>query len=238
MTRAVLTFHSVDDSGSVLSYPPAAFRRWVAQLAASGVPVVEFEELMGRDHGITITFDDGMRSVLEHALPVLRDHGFPAHVFLATGYVGKDIGWDIAGRDRRFAMLDWPGAEACAAGGIRVECHTVTHPDLTTLSPGAIVDECAAADDEIERRIGRRPTLFAFPFGRFDANVQRTLAPRYRGCFTTRLGYFTDADDLASVPRLDTYYLQRSALYERVLSRPTRAYVALRAAIRAFRGRT
>ena len=92
-------------SSSVLARPA-----W-ALAAASGVPVVEFEELMGRDHGITITFDDGMRSVHEHALPVLRDHGFPAHVFLATGYVGKDIGWDIEGRDHRFAMLDWSQAD-------------------------------------------------------------------------------------------------------------------------------
>lgn len=238
MTRAVLTFHSVDDSGSVLSFAPAAFRRWVEHLAASGVPVVAFDELLQREHGVTITFDDGMRSLHDHALPVLRDHGFPAHVFLATGYVGKDIGWDLGGRERRFDMLDWAQAEACAAGGVRVECHTVTHPDLTKLPPSAIIDECAAADDEIERRLGRRPTLFAFPFGRFDANVRRTLAPRYRGCFTTRLGYFTGAADLASVPRLDTYYLQRPTLYEHVLEGPARAYVALRAGIRAVRGRT
>jgi peptidoglycan/xylan/chitin deacetylase (PgdA/CDA1 family) len=114
----------------------------------------------------------------------------------------------------------------------------MTHPDLTTLSAAAIVDECAAADDEIERRLGRRPTLFAFPFGRFNASVQRTLAPRYRGCFTTRLGYFTPAAELSGVPRLDTYYLQHPALYERVLAPATRAYVALRAVVRAARGRT
>jgi peptidoglycan/xylan/chitin deacetylase (PgdA/CDA1 family) len=238
VTRAVLTFHGVDDSGSVLSFPPVAFRRWVEHLAAAAVPVVAFDELLRREHGVTITFDDGMRSVHEHALPVLREHGFPAHVFLATSYVGKDIGWYLAGREQRFAMLDWDEVEACAAGGIRAECHTVTHPDLTTLAPAAMVEECAAADDEIERRLGRRPTLFAFPFGRFDATVQRTLAPRYSGCFTTQLGYFTGAASLAGVPRLDTYYLQRPALYEHVLTAPARAYVALRAGIRAVRGRT
>lgn len=82
MTRAVLTFHSVHDSASVLSFPTKAFRKLVERLAATGTPVVEFAELLQRDDGVTITFDGGMRTVHQYALPVLRQHGFPAHLFL------------------------------------------------------------------------------------------------------------------------------------------------------------
>ena len=103
MARAVVTFHSIDDSGSVLSFSPRAFRQLIERLAASATPVVTFEELLRREDGITITFDDGMRSVYQHALPVLRQHGFPAHIFLTTGRVGQDIGWPS--QPRRFDML-------------------------------------------------------------------------------------------------------------------------------------
>src|SRR5262245_1384697 len=96
MTRAVLTFHSVDDTGSVLAFPVEAFRKLVEHLAATKTAVVEFADLLRRRDGVTLTFDDGMRTVHRNALPVLREHGFPAHLFLTTGRVGKDIGWPSA----------------------------------------------------------------------------------------------------------------------------------------------
>ncbi len=238
MTRAVLTFHSVDDSGSVLSFPVNAFRRLIERLAATGVPVVPFDELLRRRHGIAITFDDGMRTVRENALPVLRDHGFASHLFLATGLVGTSVGWPShGGVTANFDMLGWNEVEECARSGIRMECHTVTHPDLRALAPARIVDECAQADDEIERRVGRRPTLVAYPFGFYDDAVRSTLAPRYAGCFTTRLGYLGRADDLSRIPRLDSYYLQAPTWYERILSVTTRSYVLARSAIRTVRGK-
>ncbi len=238
MTRAVLTFHSVDDSGSVLSFPVSAFRRMIERLAAAGVPVVSFDDLLRRDHGVTITFDDGMNSVHRNALPVIRDHGFPAHLFLATGLLGKSVGWPShGGAIVEYAMLDWAEAEECSRSGIRIECHTVTHPDLRALTPAGMIDECSRADDEIERHVGRRPTLVAFPFGYYNDAVRSTLAPRYAGCFTTRLGYFGRASDLSCIPRLDSYYIQAPAWYEQVLSATTRAYVGLRSLIRIVRGK-
>lgn len=235
MTRAVLTFHSIDDSRSVLSYPIRAFSSLIERFAASGTPVVTFDELLTRQDGIAITFDDGMRTVHKHALPVLKDHGFPAHLFLTTGRVGKDIGWPS--QPARFDMLDWREVEDCARARISVECHTVTHPDLRALAPAGVLDECANADDEIERRVGRRPTMMAFPYGLFDETVVRTVGSRYKACFTTRLGYVGQTSDLSRVPRLDSYFLQAPIWRDRLLAAPTRAYVAVRSTIRAVRGR-
>jgi peptidoglycan/xylan/chitin deacetylase (PgdA/CDA1 family) len=236
VSRAVITFHSIDDSGSVLSFAPRAFRQLVERLAATKTPVVSFDQLLQRENGMTFTFDDGMRSVHRHALPVLRDHGFPAHIFLTTERVGKDIGWPS--QPRRFDMLDWNQVEECARSSLRIECHTVTHPDLRELAPERIVEECIGADEAIEQRTGRRPKLMAFPFGRYNKSVIDAVAPRYTACFTTKLGYVGSATDLARVPRLDSYYLRAAFWNERLFSASTRAYVGLRASIRALRGAT
>ena len=45
---AILTYHSIDDSGSVISVSPEAFRRQMQMLADSGTPVVPLAEVLRR----------------------------------------------------------------------------------------------------------------------------------------------------------------------------------------------
>jgi peptidoglycan/xylan/chitin deacetylase (PgdA/CDA1 family) len=90
----VLLFHEIDDR-EARSYgngtAPDAFRRLLARLEATHDVIVasEFcerlrEGTLAPDHA-AITFDDGVRSVREHAYPILREVGVPATVFLTTG---------------------------------------------------------------------------------------------------------------------------------------------------------
>ena len=93
--RAILTFHSIDDTGSVVSCSPKNFARLLAALAERKIPVCDLETLLNPDtrRGVAITFDDGMRSVYRAALPVLSDYGASAHVFITTGAVGDNKTW-------------------------------------------------------------------------------------------------------------------------------------------------
>lgn len=235
--RAVLTFHSLDDSGAVLSFAPKAFARLVTRLRADDIPIVSYPELLTRERGVTITFDDGMRSVHGHALPVLREHGVPAHLFLTTGSVGGDNRWPSQPEAApAFAMLSWNEVTACARAGILVESHTHLHPDLRLLEAKAIADECAAADALIEARVGRRPRLFAYPYGQFDGRVAAAVNGRYEACFSTRMGYLDARPDPTQVPRIDAYYLQSPWVQDRLMSRLGRAYLTSRALIRQLRG--
>ncbi len=235
--RAVITFHSLDYDASVLSFPPSRFAHFIESLARNRIPVVSYAELRGRERGVTLTFDDGMRSLHEAALPVLREHRIPAHLFLTTGAVGRDNGWrSQPAQAPRYAMLDWKQVAACAAGGVLVESHTRSHADLRRLGNDAIAAECAAADAEIEQRVGRRPRLFAYPYGHFDDRVVAAVAGLYEACFTTRMAYFDGGADPARAPRLDAYYLQSRWVQERLLSWPVRSYLDGRSLIRALRG--
>ena len=60
-------------------------------------------------------------------------------------------------------------------GGV-VESHTITHPDLTTLSYGNIQNEVCGTLDDYQTLFGRRPTLFRPPYGNTNANVQAVAA--------------------------------------------------------------
>lgn len=237
--RAILTFHSIDGSGSVVSYPPAAFAELLGALEAARMPVCDLDTLLapGTRRGVALTFDDGMKSLRTHALAVLRDHRVPSHLFLATGAVGGTNRWAAqpAGIPE-LEMLDWDDLEALQSAGMRVEAHTHSHPDLRGIEPARFDEECERADALIERRLGRRPAYFAYPYGRHDAQARERARGRYRASVTVELRELGEAEDLAALPRLDTYYLRAPWTYRRLEGALPRAWLRARAALRRLRG--
>ncbi|MEB3165819.1 MAG: polysaccharide deacetylase family protein [Cyanobacteriota bacterium] len=239
--KAILTFHSIDDSGSVLSFPARALESLLAGLAGAQLPVVDLDTLLAPEtqRGIALSFDDGMRSVHDQALPILRDHGVPAHLFLTTGAVGQDNRWPGQPPSApAFEMLGWPEIEALSEAGMRFEAHTHTHPDLTAVGADQMAADCELADAIIASRLGRRPAYFAYPYGRLSAAASSYARCRYRASMTTVLGSIAGGEDLAALPRIDTYYLRSRWIHRRLDSPATQAWLELRAVLRRVRGST
>ncbi|KKC04553.1 polysaccharide deacetylase family protein [Mycobacterium nebraskense] len=98
-TLAIVMFHGVEDEplspvcrhvhGSVL------YRREL-EYVRRHFNILPLEEALDRlaegtlpPRAMAITFDDGTRNLATHAVPVLRELGLPAAVFLATGPMGS-----------------------------------------------------------------------------------------------------------------------------------------------------
>jgi peptidoglycan/xylan/chitin deacetylase (PgdA/CDA1 family) len=239
--RAVITFHGVDASGSVLALAPSALRGLVAGIRAAGHEIVPLRELLASaaPNRVAFSFDDGLASVAENALPVLREAGAVATLFLTTAHVGGHNDWaDQPSWAPKLPMLSWTQVEQLAAASWEIQSHTMRHPDLRTLSDGALEAELLGASDEIERRVGRRPDQLAFPYGHYDARVLGLARRHHRDCFTTELAPLDGraASELArGIPRLDAYYLQPAWLQRRFGSVAFRSYVSARALARRLR---
>ena len=103
----VLMYHSIDDTGSVISVSPQTFREHLQYLKDHGFETVSLEEYFNTapsqtDKKVLITFDDGYQNLYTHALPVLQEFSFKAVVFLVTDYVGKKADWII--RDQNIIL--------------------------------------------------------------------------------------------------------------------------------------
>ena len=131
-----------------------------------------------------------MASLHDRALPILKAYGAPAHLFLTTSGVGRDNNWpgQPAGASR-YEMLSWNQVEALHSGGVRIEGHTATHPDLRPLSVDQIASEMGMADDLIERHVGRRPRYFAYPYGFHGPAARKVACATYDASFTTELAF-------------------------------------------------
>tara|TARA_R110002111_G_scaffold77918_1_gene123668 strand:- start:1332 stop:2054 length:723 start_codon:yes stop_codon:yes gene_type:complete len=236
--KAILTFHSIDERGTVLSFPPATFARMIREILEGDVKICSLDQLLSpdTDNALAITFDDGMRSVYKNALPVLKDANVPSHLYLTTGYVDGKNNWPTqpAGAPA-FEMMNWQEIEACAEAGMQIENHTVSHPNLCLLDQEQIEEECESADRCIEKQLGRRPRHFAYPYGIYDARVAEVVGQKYETCTTTALLPLGRKLRAAQLPRLDSYYLQNRQTYHRFFSPTASSYLRLRHWLRLFR---
>lgn len=238
--RAVLTFHSVDPSGSVISIAPRELRNLVQAILRSGHRVVPLSELLEQPSEpgrVALTFDDGLRSVHEHALPVLREEAVPATLFLTTGHIGRNSHWPtLPDNAPVFPMLGWSEVEDLRATGWDIQAHTVTHPHLPALDDERIEQELAQAAEVIERRLGRRPDILAYPYGSHDDRTVRAAHRHYRFAVTTQMAELGDPlPDPHRVPRLDAYYFRGPRVHARFGTLRFRAYLRARALLRGLR---
>ena len=217
--RAVLTYHSIDPSGSPISVHPEAFRRNAEWLASGRVPVVSVAELVAGpagEHAVAITFDDAFESFRGVAWPLLKEAGVPVTVFVPTGHVGRTNRWpdEMHAGIPELPLLDREALAALAADGVALESHAESHRDLRTLDDEALRAELEGSAAWIEEVAGRRPEVLAYPYGLADGRVARVAGETYSICCTDRFAPVPASADRALVPRLDAYYFQGSGILE------------------------
>jgi peptidoglycan/xylan/chitin deacetylase (PgdA/CDA1 family) len=239
LRSAILTYHSIDTSGSVISIAPQTFRSQMKSLAESGTVVVDLAEVAKHPGSVAITFDDGFQNFYEEAFPVLQQYGFPATVFVVSGFVGKRNDWPSQPSTGipRFELMGWDEIKEVSRHGVALGAHTVSHPFMTRNSKAENDTELKVCRSEIESRTGTAVSTFAYPYGDFDHHVQDQVAGYFRVACTTVLDYVEAPHPLA-LPRLDIYYLQKTFWFDRLGTALGRQYIAARRNMRQLRRRS
>jgi peptidoglycan/xylan/chitin deacetylase (PgdA/CDA1 family) len=151
------------------------FRRQMQFLRDHRFNVIDLKEyIQARENGediphnsVAITFDDGYRDNYLNAFPVLKIFRFPATVFLVTDLLD-------GGRPRFFAgetglgpqttFLSWSEIKEMSEAGINFGSHTVTHPDLQTLSDSEFRHELSGSKKRIEQQLWKPVDCFCYPY--------------------------------------------------------------------------
>jgi peptidoglycan/xylan/chitin deacetylase (PgdA/CDA1 family) len=233
---AIVTYHSLDDSGSNISISPALFRAHLGALVSSSLKVVPLGCILDNPGSIAITFDDGYRNFLNVAMPLLNEYRIPATVFVVSGYCGRYNEWPSRVKKLpRLEMLSWAEVREISQAGFAIGAHTVNHPDLTTLPARDAAQELRDCRTEIEDRIGLPVDALAYPYGATSAAVCEIAKQEFRLACGVRPQFVGPASDPFDLPRIDAGYLRKLYWLTKLNTGLGSAYVAAQRRVAAVR---
>jgi peptidoglycan/xylan/chitin deacetylase (PgdA/CDA1 family) len=212
--KAILTYHSVDESRSPISVTSEAFAGHVRWLCRAGVPVVTLDTLLaGSDtssSAVAVTFDDALVTA-RPAIERLLGEGLPVTIFVVTGRVGQTNSWE--GRPQAgiptFDLMTWTDLEALRARGADLAPHTRRHPRLTRLPDDALDEEIGGSLEDLRQRVGSVSGHFAYPYGDVDERVAIRTASHCQFAHTAVFRPLRAGESAMRLPRLDMYYFNR-----------------------------
>ena len=239
----ILTYHSLDDSGSVISMPPQKFREQMLALAAHRFTGIRFDELAeawkGRgtlpERPVVLTFDDAFSNVLEHAAPVLSGLGFRATIFAVAGQCGRFNDWPQESGIPRLPLLSFADLAQLVDRGFEIGGHSLTHAPLSELTPESARREIVESQQILEDRIGTAVATFAYPFGLVTPAAVEIVRQHYRAACSTRLATARRCDDRHLLPRIEMYYWREGVLFQLFGTSLGTGYLRLRAFGRCIR---
>lgn len=161
---------------------------------------------------VLFTFDDGYKSIITQAYPLMKKYGFTGTVFLNSSTVGKLI-WTndhISLEDLRFLL-----SEGWSLGN-----HTCSHIKLDQSSNLEIREQISSCQNYIDGIFPQGILLFAYPSGFHSKKIISTLKQlRFNLAFTTHNGPVRIKDSRFMVNRYFPLYLEKLARFkERVRS--------------------
>jgi len=211
----VLMYHSIASGAprrfKRFAVDPGEFAAQMAYLDDVGYCPVSAAELAvsrisGRPlppHPVVITFDDAYADFYSAALPVLREHGFSATVYVPTGYVGATSRFNGGRGEAEQKILSWDALRDISTERVEVAAHSHTHPQMDRMHAAAIRDEVRHSRGLMEDKLSVRVDGFAYPFGYWNAAARGAVASegfRY-ACAVGDL-MTSPGDDIFAMPRL------------------------------------
>ena len=179
----VLCYHALSpDWPAALSTTPERFERQLELLLRRGFVGSTFKRALTDPPArrtLAVTFDDGYRSVLDLALPIMQRLGVPGSIYVPTAYIPerRPLAWEGTDRwlggphEHELAALGWDELKELIELGWEVGPHSRTHPHLTRLGDAELAAELEDSRTECEQALGRTCDTLAYPYGDVDARV-------------------------------------------------------------------
>src|SRR5690606_36727505 len=112
-----------------------------------------------------LNFDDGFTDHYSVAFPLLKKYEKKATFFIISGKPSQDAGY-----------ANWEQLKEMVADGQEIAAHTVTHPNLPSLSESEIMAEISESKITIEEKLHTAVYSLAYSLTEYDHRAHETDA--------------------------------------------------------------
>jgi peptidoglycan/xylan/chitin deacetylase (PgdA/CDA1 family) len=214
--QLVLSYHAASSTwDSPLAVRPERLEAQLCHLRARGYRGATVHQAVHEppsERTMAISFDDGYRSVLQIAFPILERLGFVGTVFVPTDFpeTGRPMAWPGIDHwlgtphEQELCPLSWTELRQLVQSGWEIGSHACSHPHLPELSDGRLERELALSRQRVEKELGQPCRSLAYPFGSYDERVVRAVrAAGYSTACAVPVG--RSSTDPLAFPRIGIY---------------------------------
>lgn len=179
------------DTHDSITTPTDVFEKFVTFVYNHGFGLCSMKNYISmskedRKHYIVCTFDDGYKTLIANAAPILHKYGFSATVFICTSLIGKDNTWNYKDSQLRHHLnlddlmklkkMDW-----------EIASHGVTHRNLLKLSDKDLIRELSQSHDILRGMVGYSSS-YAYPYGAYNDFIKQCVGKFYHYAFAVLQG--------------------------------------------------
>jgi peptidoglycan/xylan/chitin deacetylase (PgdA/CDA1 family) len=132
-----------------------------------------------------VTFDDGLNSVREHALPAMKYHSIPAALFVPSACLGQLPPWLNQNERDADAVMTSKQLKNLDRTSVLVGSHGRYHRNLLKISTEEATKEIFQSKKELEDILGDPITSISFPHGAFNQrHLDMAVQAGYRHAYS------------------------------------------------------
>lgn len=126
---------------------------------------------------VSITDDDGFADFYDNGLPILQKYGLPSTAYIISSYIGSS------------PYISLNQLKSLYAAGVEIGSHSVTHPDLSTLTAAKQNAELKNSQTTLQKDLGITITDYAAPYGAYNQQIVTDAAKYYQTYRGVEAGY-------------------------------------------------
>ncbi|MGI8419903.1 MAG: polysaccharide deacetylase family protein [Candidatus Levyibacteriota bacterium] len=201
----ILSYHSVSNDDWRFSVSEKSLKKQIAYLKKH-FEIITLKKLSDHLSGkkkltrpaVVLTFDDGYKDILKMEAYFKKNKIKPALFVLANS---KNPNRQELGNKKSF--LSKKEIQYLHNSGWEIGCHSATHANLARLSQKELDKEIMQAKHKMEKQLGFSIPYFAYPRGKYNANVVRLVkVANFLMGFTMDDGIIKPNRDVYTIPRV------------------------------------
>jgi peptidoglycan/xylan/chitin deacetylase (PgdA/CDA1 family) len=203
----VLMYHAIGyEAGNTARLPKENFKKQMKYLKNNGYVTLTLDEAYDffaknkpvPEKSVVLTFDDGYVDNYLEALPILKEFGFKATIFVITDAVDKSKNY-----------MNVEQLKKMEASGMDIQSHTSHHKNFKELSYNEQLETLKRSKNFLEKSLNKRIKYFAYPYGEYSKESLKAVKEAgYTMAFATA-GRWSDKSD--GILTLDRVFISGSA---------------------------